>query len=365
MYYYSKEHTYADPLNIAFLCGSQYAADDLREKRNILRTFLEENCRGCRAIILEDNFWFRKTNMQYLSYDSAFLKNLAQVEQLASMYANKIFIIHETISTAAELGMFAINPSLAGKICILTPDDIAIDERKVTGFIAGAFIGPKAAENRIGKRIVYYPDVEIKRRSPEKSDYYTYFHNNCIGENLGKQVLSFMPEPTALKHFSFLKCTYGKLTHQPDIISYLVDEQNTTIHFSIHASILKILLMALFSISSFRTECRKLKTISEHISYIVSYFQQILLNTASELDGLDFSNYSFLCDIQESICNLRQSVGYYVYMLQAARLIVLEQQDQDEKKRKIRITTDFDQSINAFSCIIQHRSETAFGRYFK
>lgn len=47
------------------------------------------------------------------------MKNLSEVESLAALYADKIIIIHETLSTAAEIGMFAGNKSLTSKICIL------------------------------------------------------------------------------------------------------------------------------------------------------------------------------------------------------------------------------------------------------
>jgi hypothetical protein len=147
---------YDDPLNIVFLCGNKYTKTDPREKRILLKAFLKENIAHCRAIILEENFIFGRTNMQYLAYDDAFLDGLAQVEQLASLFASKIIIIHETISTAAELGMFAINPALSKKICVLVPDDISIEERKTSGFIKLAFMNSNSKNTKIGKQIVYY-----------------------------------------------------------------------------------------------------------------------------------------------------------------------------------------------------------------
>ena len=52
-------------------------------------------------------------------------------------------------------------------------------------------------------------------------------------------------------------------------------------------------------------------------------------------------------------------------MLQAARLIALEQQDETDERRKIRITTDMDQIGTVFPEYIKARQETAFGRLFK
>ena len=340
MHLFDKTFTYQDPLNIAFLCGNKYTQSDIREKRNILRSFLETNIPGCRAVILEDNFVFGKSNMQYLSYDSAFLNNLAQVEQLASLYANSIFIIHETISTAAELGMFAINPALASKVCVLTPDDIAIDERKITGFIYGAFIGKKASSNQIGAHVIFYPDIEVKRRSAEKSDYYTYFHNNQIGSHLGSQIISFATPTSQFKRITFSKSSYGKSSTAPERINYEIDSVQQKVLISIHPDALKIQLLSMFFVAELRTEYRKAKKISEHVTYIVNQYEKILLNTVSEIEGIDLNGFSLECRLKESVCKLRSAVGYYLYMLQAARLIALEQQNEKDERRKIRITTE-------------------------
>jgi len=40
---YDNMFSYKDPLNIVFLCGNRYASDNPREKRNILKIFLETN----------------------------------------------------------------------------------------------------------------------------------------------------------------------------------------------------------------------------------------------------------------------------------------------------------------------------------
>lgn len=104
-----------------------------------MKEHIDGSTSNLHAIILEENFQFASTSKQYLSYDDIYLSGLAQIEQLASLYASKIIIIHETISTAAELGMFAIDPILAQKICLLVPDKVSIEEEKISGFIRLAF----------------------------------------------------------------------------------------------------------------------------------------------------------------------------------------------------------------------------------
>lgn len=179
MLIFAENYSYDDPLNIVFLCGSHYSKKSKHDKRNILKEHIDGSTSNLHAIILEENFQFASTSKQYLSYDDIYLSGLAQIEQLASLYASKIIIIHETISTAAELGMFAIDPILAQKICLLVPDKVSIEEEKISGFIRLAFFQEKAPENMV-RLIRYYPDVEVHRTSPNKSDYYSYYHDNKL-----------------------------------------------------------------------------------------------------------------------------------------------------------------------------------------
>ena len=164
MLIFAENYSYDDPLNIVFLCGSHYSKKSKHDKRNILKEHIDGSTSNLHAIILEENFQFASTSKQYLSYDDIYLSGLAQIEQLASLYASKIIIIHETISTAAELGMFAVDPILAQKICLLVPDKVSIEEEKISGFIRLAFFQEKAPENMV-RLIRYYPDVEVHRIS--------------------------------------------------------------------------------------------------------------------------------------------------------------------------------------------------------
>lgn len=147
----------------------------------------------------------QKNKKGYLAYDNIFVKNLSEVESLAALYADKIIIIHETLSTAAEIGMFAGNKSLTSKICILFPDDISIEENKISVFIKLAFFNNNHTKNDKPNRIKYYPDIEIHRSSVNKSEYHTFFHENKIGDVLGQKVLKYVKKEKTANCNSKLK----------------------------------------------------------------------------------------------------------------------------------------------------------------
>jgi len=360
---YKEVFEYDDLLAIVFLCGSKYEKGNLHDKRNVLKNYLEVNISGCHAIILEENFWFRSTNMQYLSYDDIFLKSLAHIEQLASLFANKIIIIHESISTAAELGMFAIDPSLSEKICLLTPDDISIDEKKVSMFIKLAFMNRKSPETRIGKQIIFFPDVYVNRISTEKSDYHTFFHNNEIGQNLGNEILSFV-KPTKMKYFiKFNKSSFGKSTATSNQIDYHINIKNEELVVYIHPDALKIQLLSMFFVDEYKKEFRLYKAIKIHVTYICEIYEKLLLSTITSLEGIELHSFKLKVDLKNTFCTLRQSAGYFLYMLQAAKLIGLEQEaDSEYSKRRIRLTMTLENYRDQVKPYIYEKKETAFGR---
>jgi hypothetical protein len=352
-----------NPFNIVFLCGCRYNENGPNEKRNVLKKFLEDNICGCNAIILEEHFMFAKTNKHYLSYDDIFLNNLSQVEQLASLFANKIIILHETISTATELGMFAINVSLLRKICLLTPDDISIEEQKASTFIKLAFKNNNTPEMKLGKHIIFYPDVDVHKVSTNKIDYYTYFHNNEIGQNLGGKITKFIKSKKAEDIIKFSKNQFGIPNTNEYQIDYYIDVDEMKIKIYVHPEVLKIQILALFFIEEYRKQFRLPKEIKDHVTFIHEEYSEILLNTIAELEGIEFIDYEPEIRLKDTDCKLRQSIGYFLYMLQACELIILERTSKlNESIRKIRLTNDLEICKSKVANLIYEKENTAFGR---
>lgn len=362
MLIFAENYSYDDPLNIVFLCGSHYSKKSKHDKRNRLKEHIDGSTSNLHAIILEENFQFASTSKQYLSYDDIYLSGLAQIEQLASLYASKIIIIHETISTAAELGMFAIDPILAQKICLLVPDKVSIEEEKISGFIRLAFFQEKAPENMV-RLIRYYPDVEVHRTSPNKSDYYSYFHDNKIGTFLEKELESFLISGTSKRTIHFQKNRFYNSNNAPSVVDYTLSSTNQSIAISTHIEALKVHLLSMLGVDFIRKELRKEKEIRIHVNYIYNVYRDILRNTVESLTGIDAENFKVSVSLKGTNCTLKQAVGYFLYMLQAANLISLVQISAvSPTTRKIQLSTHLDKYIRHINDALLDIGTTEFGR---
>lgn len=352
---------YTTPFKIVFLCGSHFSRKDKHDKRIILSNYIETNLQNNYTVILEDNFTFAKTSKNYLSYDEIFLKGLAQVEQLASLYADKIIIVHESISTAAELGMFAINPLLADRILILSPDEGSIESEKISGFIKLAFLKEEAPENHV-HLVRYYPDVALQRYSPYTGEYYAYFHNDQIGSNLGKSLHTFLHISEPPHSLIFRKSRFSKASNDPHIVDYTISEEMKSILLEIHIEALKIHLLALLEQDFVRKELRKEQMISLHVNFLCKTYKNILKNTVSLLTGVDTSDFSISVHLKETSCKLNQAIGYFIYMLQSAKLIkLISSTKQNPTVRKFQFSLELNEYKRTIGNIIFDSALTEYG----
>ena len=362
---FHEKMTYSGFPTIVFLCGSKYSKNNPSEKRNILKKYIEEKHKFCKAIILEENFFFSSTNLNYCSYDDVYLYNLEQVEQLASIFADKVIIIHETISTGAELGMFASSLNNPSKICLLVPENLSVDENKVTGFIQLAFFNKKMQYDTI-KKIIFYPDVQIKRFSNEKSHYFTFFHNNSIGEHLGAAIDRFIiSNSSANEIIQFKKIRFNPSSKNKHI-EYIANHKKKRLYVFVSSEALKIQLCSLLSQKSIMTKLRSSKTIKEHVGVLCKKYRQTLKDTICELEGLNSTNFTQYISLKEYDCKIDQVVGYFLYMLQGASLIDLVAPDKNNPAlRKVIIKNDFTQIIKQSANLIYEKKESVFERRFR
>lgn len=363
MLVFKDKNSYKNPFNVVFLCGSKYIPETGKDKRVILKEFLKSSSIDCQTIILEENFAFAKNKRGFLAYDDIFISNLSEVEGLVALYADKVIIIHETISTAAEIGMFASNPLLTPKICILFPDDISIEEKKISSFINLAFFNFNNDKKSKPLKIKYYPDIEVTRSSTNKSDYHTFFHENTIGENLGKKLLKFVNYSNKSKTIEIKNVIFGKPYSDNHIISYSISNDAGQVDAFIHIEALKIQLLSLFTVDGFRSEFRKEKSMSEHVTYIEDNYKKILLDSICNIAGIDAKAFSLnLRLVDANNCKLRQAIGCFLYVLQAIEFIGLEQlSDETYNKRKIRIKESLEICASQFKGYIYEKKETVFG----
>ena len=71
----------------------------------------------------------------------------------------------------------------------------------------------------VNYNLIAYPDVEIHRSSPNKSEYHTFFYENKVGKNLGERILGFANRLDDNKSIEIIHTFYGKAYTNKNIIT--------------------------------------------------------------------------------------------------------------------------------------------------
>ena len=170
-------------------------------------------------------------------------------------------------------------------------------------------------------------------------------------------------KPNAPREIRIKRSRYNKSSLDNCILSYGFNKTTKKITAYVSAQALKIQLLSMLKVESFRTEFRKEKHIKDHISYAEEKYKEILYETICHMEGLLCDKYSIEVRISDiNFYDLRQSIGYFLYMLQAAEYIILEQtENENVTVRKIRIKEELDLAINSTKGLVYENKETAFG----
>ncbi|USK34718.1 hypothetical protein LIT25_05010 [Bacillus sp. F19] len=347
-----------DPLRVFFLCGTKFTKDGLEDKRNVLKNHIETNYNSNhKVIILEEHFIFgnkkSKKFKDHLSYDQIFMKNLKDVEILTGLYSDKIFIIHESISTAAELGMFATDINLLKRTCLITPDTFSVEEDKISAFIRLAFFNYKSKEDNI-KNITFYPKIKKNIVSEIKTDYHSYFPQNKIPKNLGINIDKFIKEDDKeIIKVSFKKSNFNKISGDQNTISYFYNNKELNVYIS--PEIIRILLISLFNLSDLRKELRTNSAIKDSVQTLQNNFKLIIMNSISHIEGFDFSQHQIKIFLNDRKLEIRTAIGYFLYMLQAMDMVKLPNNDKN-----FVISPKFERLFNCYSNIIKEIKPSKF-----
>ena len=259
----------------------------------------------------------------------------------------------------------AINSSLAKKLCLLVPDDYSVDGDTIGNFIRLAFLNENDLTTKVNL-IRYYPDTEINRVSEFKSGYHTFFHEDQIGNNLDNAISCFLANDDEQKVVRFINNPYGKPLKKSGNISYHSYNHEKTVSVFIHVDALKPQLLALLFNSEVYSEIRKDKRIFEHVNYLERVYSSILKTTLEFLDGKDYKDYRLQIHLTDTDCDLKQAIGYYLYLLQAAGLLSLVQVNRtDRSLRRIAFSNMLISYKSEFSDYITTVKTTEFGGAFR
>lgn len=343
MKYFDPNYISDELFSIVFLCGCKFSFDR-DDKRRVLKEYLEKN-HSINVIILEEHFNFalKKRNSKTLYYDDIFFYDLSQIETMAALFANKIYIIHESISTAAELGLFAGNSFLFPKIELIVP---SIPDDPITTFINWAFF--RNPEHTLSEKIEFTPNI-VEGETYKRT--YKNTHYAKKGKKIKKEYERVLYSKTYYKTYfnelEFIPSTQNKLNINIDAsiksiqksiyngfkrIKYKSSNDNSNIDYEIKKNrinvyigtdALKIQLLSLLYDKDVREALRSEKTISEHVSYIESFYKNLTKNTITMLEPIDNKDlriHYFIKGVENNV-KLRAAIGLFLYFMQALRLI--------------------------------------------
>lgn len=358
MKYFDPYYISDELFNIIFLCGCKFSSDK-NDKRRVLKKYLEKK-HSLNVIILEEhfNFEYRDRDPNTLYYDDIFFKDLSQIETMAALFANKVYIIHESISTAAELGLFAGNSLLFPKIELIVPN---IPDKPMTTFIRWAFF--RNPEHKLEEIIKFTPNIEEDTKYDQEYDsvrylkayYKTYFKKdelnveskNNLNTNIDKSINLIQKS----KYSGFRKTKY-KLSNDSSIIEYEIKDNKIKVHIGIDA--LKIQLLSLLYDKDVKAALQAAKSISKHVSFIEKYYKTLMQNTITTLEAEEYkdSDIEFYIKGNENNVKLRAAIGLFLYFLQALGLISINKTTVDSKnietKLSLKVGLDKFKSIKEF-----------------
>lgn len=327
-------------VRMIFLCGVVFKRNAWqKDKRKILKDYLEKDELNF-PIILEENF-------NISDYTGIDLGNLHDVELLVGCFADAVLIIHESIATGAELGMFATNKSIAPKLLVVYPDSDSVEEDKINTFINGAFYGIDPILSKEDSLVSYRPIIKDYYQSNDRYVYHTYFPNDLKTNSEARDRIDNFIEKTVVrtpKQLSFNEARkFNKIQRDDNSVDYFLDDDRLIVALS--PSALRALLLSLLTVKSVRYAVGLNQSISEVISTIQSELDKVLLATIGPelkqkprsvkvvIKGLE--NSTFRSSSKEGY---RKAVGLFVFLLKAMGFLSVK---SDGHRETYRFTKKF------------------------
>lgn len=122
-------------------------------------------------------------------------------------------------------------------------------------------------------------------------------------------------------------------------------------------------MLALLELEPIRRQLREEREIREHVNFLSKTYKDIIRNTVEMLTGKDTNNFDVKIFLKGTSCSLNQAVGYFLYMLQAAKLISLVQTYNEEPTiRKVQFSTAISEYKQSIGDIVFELGTTEFGR---
>ncbi|MFC5704184.1 hypothetical protein ACFPVX_23090 [Cohnella faecalis] len=351
-FFFNESVVINNPLRIFFLCGSNFVKNPqqvilndekylIKDKRIVLQKFLESTYVGknFRSIILEDKFMFSDNSRRHLNYNDINLKSLKSIELLTSLFSDFVLIIHESYSTAAEIGMFSTVESINEKLIILTPNEYSIDEDYFSGFMRLAYQNPIYSKHNI-KRIQYNPGTYQFHISKYSRKFHTFFIENEIKGMLANSLSSCF-NVLCEKNISFRN--KANIYDRPSNYYQLVE--SSKIQVNLDSNDLLAYLISLFNVDQLRREfilnvdmtCLNVDSTSnrrkllfkEGTRIVGKQFKDVIFNTLkvqipnieTKFGPIEKIDRFIDFNVRNQVVNLYESISYFLYILFALSYI--------------------------------------------
>lgn len=325
-----------NPLYIHFLCGNKYVKKNVEDKRNILKSYID-SLNNNYALILEK--LFRPSEYMDMGF-----KDLEEVELMASNYAKSIIILHETVSTAAEIALFGSKRDLKNKILVIYAPYSKIETDVVGSFIRFAYF----KDNKIQNSEFDYNTKLHTSKKGNVSYYNTYFPNNKIDDIFKGLLDNFWKSSYTKMDISFNK--YNVLCRKENY--YKISKKNIFIKLN-YEFILSIVLSILLN----NDLIKEIRLKEDVVKNMCSLIKEILINTISTHELINIDDYSI--DIKASFNqDINLPVRFCIYVLIKAGLINI-------RNEQISITSKFKMQNDEYKLLLQYIDEPNFFKDFE
>lgn len=345
-------------LNVIFLCGVKFDSKNGSDKRVVLKKYLDKIPEN-RSIILEEYFSDAR------KYSKIGLRNLHDVETLVACFSNAVIIIHESLSTAAEIGMLASDKVTADKMLVLHPTEDSVEEDKISGFVRLAYyIGPEPILQK-SRKVEFSPLIQRSYTSNDRFVIHTSFPNDFSIQSRAKTSIDdFLTTSSAvpLINILFKKITYQKpKSKAPNVADYHISGKDC--HVYVHPLALRFLLFSVITLDSTKERIEKSNSIHKLIETLDVELKKLLLKSMQSRLGVDTTNIlihlkgpSLSTFHKDNVTDYRKALGLFTYLLEA-----MEYLDNNEY-RSFKITRKFAPTRELFEPSIVMSKQTGFGR---
>jgi uncharacterized alkaline shock family protein YloU len=345
-------------IQIVFLCGVQFrGGKKFMDKRLALQEIIRLRP-NTSTVILEEHF----ANLEM--YNDIGIRNIHDVENLVSYFSNATIVIHESLSTAAEIGMLASSQTSADRTIVLYPDSGIIKNEKVRGFINFAYYNANPVLPKTG-RIPFVPRLRDIYESNYAQTTHTFLPTEFDASYPYSKVQSFLDSSTikSVINFTFRQLNYKQgIDNSNDIIDYDYTDEVLTVFISTEA--LKATVISLLSVDQVRIEVNRCTKYIDVISVIYNQLEAALSETIQDyLPTTPKSTSIELKNIQltqtqkgESITVIRKALGMFVYLLKAVGFLYIEDD------AKFKVTRGFASTRESFLDSTVKTRESSFAK---